>query len=275
MTEKVSKTVRFYYGWTFGAYTIVVGALFIWQTLSVYLTGTAPDYTGEAPFTYERVAAALYKISVPFYLWIALIVVGFVLWEIFPAKEQRLRLPPDYALMRMKKKLPENVPVELQDKMNYIRAQEKAVKTLKLCAFALCCAASVYGLVYFCIPANFPRVDATAEMLQMAKHVFPCVFAAFIICCVVTLYESRSAKLQTPAVKEILAATKGQPVRLADRTAYSRAVAALSSERSVWIARGVLVILAITLIIVGVFNGSMHDVLAKAINICTECIGLG
>ncbi|MBQ6048114.1 MAG: thioredoxin [Oscillospiraceae bacterium] len=36
-----------------------------------------------------------------------------------------------------------------------------------------------------------------------------------------------------------------------------------------------LLVLAITLIIHGIFNGSMRDVLFKAVRICTECIGLG
>ncbi|MCR5343420.1 MAG: thioredoxin [Butyrivibrio sp.] len=33
--------------------------------------------------------------------------------------------------------------------------------------------------------------------------------------------------------------------------------------------------LAIIFIIIGIFNGSMSDVLIKASKICTECIGLG
>jgi hypothetical protein len=33
--------------------------------------------------------------------------------------------------------------------------------------------------------------------------------------------------------------------------------------------------LAILMIVAGVMNGRMRDVLVKAINICTECIGLG
>ena len=32
---------------------------------------------------------------------------------------------------------------------------------------------------------------------------------------------------------------------------------------------------AVALIVLGVMNGGMFDVLVKAINICTECIGLG
>ena len=32
---------------------------------------------------------------------------------------------------------------------------------------------------------------------------------------------------------------------------------------------------AVLLIVLGILNGGMYDVLVKAINICTECIGLG
>jgi len=37
----------------------------------------------------------------------------------------------------------------------------------------------------------------------------------------------------------------------------------------------IIIITAIILIISGIINGSARDVLYKAINICTECIGLG
>ena len=36
-----------------------------------------------------------------------------------------------------------------------------------------------------------------------------------------------------------------------------------------------LYVLAVVLIAEGIGNGGMRDVLIKAINICTECIGLG
>lgn len=36
-----------------------------------------------------------------------------------------------------------------------------------------------------------------------------------------------------------------------------------------------IVLLAITSLIIGVIAGGMSDVLTKAVNICTECIGLG
>ena len=36
-----------------------------------------------------------------------------------------------------------------------------------------------------------------------------------------------------------------------------------------------LYLAAIVFIVLGVMNGGLYDVLVKAINICTECIGLG
>ena len=36
-----------------------------------------------------------------------------------------------------------------------------------------------------------------------------------------------------------------------------------------------LYVAAAVLVVLGVLNGGLRDVLVKAINICTECIGLG
>ncbi|MBQ8339534.1 MAG: thioredoxin [Clostridia bacterium] len=39
--------------------------------------------------------------------------------------------------------------------------------------------------------------------------------------------------------------------------------------------RCALLVVAVVLIAFGILHGGMADVLGKAINICTECIGLG
>ena len=39
--------------------------------------------------------------------------------------------------------------------------------------------------------------------------------------------------------------------------------------------RRVLLAAAVCFVVMGIFNGSMRDVLVKAIKICTECVGLG
>ena len=39
--------------------------------------------------------------------------------------------------------------------------------------------------------------------------------------------------------------------------------------------RTVLLLVAVALLVLGVFNGSARDVFGKAVKICTECVGLG
>ena len=47
-----------------------------------------------------------------------------------------------------------------------------------------------------------------------------------------------------------------------------------SPKKIKWI-RIIIGLAAVCMIIAGIFNGSLRDVLIKAINICSECIGLG
>ena len=49
----------------------------------------------------------------------------------------------------------------------------------------------------------------------------------------------------------------------------------LNSNRFVYSTRLVVFCAAVAFIVVGVLKGGMGEVLMKAINICTECIGLG
>lgn len=48
-----------------------------------------------------------------------------------------------------------------------------------------------------------------------------------------------------------------------------------TAPRRMGAARVVIALAAVILIVLGVLNGGMRDVLVKAVNICTECIGLG
>ena len=76
------------------------------------------------------------------------------------------------------------------------------------------------------------------------------------------------ACLRHPQDVRTLPGMKSAPKRLPEPFAAKDA-------RSPRLTRCLLLAAAITLIALGVLNGGMRDVLVKAINICTECIGLG
>ena len=77
MTEKTRKTILLAYGSVLGAFTVTVGALLIWQVLSLYFAGTASDFAGKQIFTRENVGAALGKIAPALWIWLALAAIGF------------------------------------------------------------------------------------------------------------------------------------------------------------------------------------------------------
>ena len=49
---------------------------------------------------------------------------------------------------------------------------------------------------------------------------------------------------------------------------------ARQERREAWLRRGLLAA-AIVMIAAGILNGSLRDVLVKAVNLCAECVGLG
>ncbi|MCM1438306.1 MAG: hypothetical protein NC131_03720 [Roseburia sp.] len=271
MKEKTCKSVRLSYGIIFGVFTVVVGALFIWQVLSLYFSGTAESYSGDV-FTRARVVAALSKIDLFFWLWIAGIVVGFVLWEVFPVKEKPRKICPDLQLARLNKRMPSAAPAGTEEEFSRIARTKKVTFALKCAAWALFGVACVYGIVYLCIPSNFPNENVTAEVLNMVKHIFPCVFAGLLVVCGAGIYEKFSVKQILPAVQKV---TKGQKPQVKEKNIFETALAALDNK---WVILGIriaLAVAAVVLIIVGALNGSARTVFIKAINICSECIGLG
>lgn len=276
MKEKTCKSVRVSYGIIFAVYTAVVGALFIWQVLAVYKQPAPPGFTGTwHPFSRGSVIAALSKIDLFFWLWIAGIVVGFVLWEVFPVKLKPRKICPDLQYARLKNKLPATAPEGLEGDYAELRKTQKVMFALKVAAWSLFAISVVYTIVYLCIPENFPNRNVTAEILDMVKHVFPCVFAGLLVICGAGIYEKYAVKHILPLAQK-LTRGKPQPKQPSGAAAVLGKVNVALDNK--WVILGVriaLAVIAVAFIIWGALNGNARAIFIKAINICTECIGLG
>lgn len=273
MKEKTCKTVRLYYGLATSLISVVVGALLIWQTLDIYLNG------GRRPFSREIVGQRLALVSPAFWIWLVMIVAGFVIWEVFPVKKKIASLKDDcYALKRLKKRIPPKVGERELDSLGYVMKEEETLLLLKLCVFLVCLAGAVYGIVYLATPAHFPKTDVTAEIVRMVKNILPCAAIAFVAAIAFKYAEIRSAKKQLPHVKK-LAASKGgdyiASVKYAGADTYFDIGRVLNNKYFILGVRIAVGCLAIGFIIAGAVNGNMRAIFIKAVNICTECIGLG
>lgn len=271
MKEKTCKSVRLSYGIIFGVFTAVVGALFIWKVLSLYFSGTAEGYSGD-PFTRERVLEALSEIDLFFWLWIAGIVAGFVLWEVFPVKEKPRKICPDLQYARLYKRVPVAASEGSESEFAEILQQRRLIFALKCAAWSLFGIACVYSLVYLCIPSNFPDKNVTHEILNMVKHIFPCVFAGLLVVCGAAVYEKYAVIKMLPKVQKV---TMGQKPVEKSKNAVARVLAVFDNK---WVILGIRIalgVIGVAFIIWGALNGNARAVFIKAINICTECIGLG
>lgn len=268
MKEKTCKTVRLVSGIVLSAMTVILGALFIWQILDILAVGTAEGHEGFI-FTSTDVAARLFKILPAILIWIVLIFVVYVLWEVFPVKQKRGKNDACYMLNRYKKRIPAAVPEELKSSLKYVKGAEENLKLVHLACAALCVVGAVFGLVYLANPLNFPKTDVTAEMLNMVKNISPWVFVALLLWCGAAVYEGISAKKQLEHAKKLAAANKPQPIP------HGKIYSIIHHKHFILGVRIAVGCLAAAFFIAGICNGTMHDVLIKAINICTECIGLG
>ncbi|MCR4675900.1 MAG: hypothetical protein K5634_01560 [Sphaerochaetaceae bacterium] len=116
--------------------------------------------------------------------------------------------------------------------------------------------------VYLLTPSNFMNEDLKKEAVNLLLFNLPWVTAGTGILTLFFILTEKSMKTEFKAA-------------LACRKDGLRQEAVSSSAFPVTGVRIAVLAAALIFIVLGIFNGSMSAVLAKAIRICTECIGLG
>lgn len=272
MKEKTCKTVRIVYGAVFGAVTALVAALLIWQVLDVYLGGKR---AGGVIFSRAVVGERLARISPALIVWLVVAVAGYAIGIIFSTRAKVGKQDIRYTLCRMRKRMPVGCPEGMGDSWAIVRRETTIMRILYSCVGAVGLAGAIYTIVYLCMPSHFPSGEVTASMINMVKNVIPWVTWTFLLACGVGVYEKFSARKQIPEIGKL---TKAGGVRAAKpsfaENIKNRFLKFVYTYR-IWFIRGAVCVVAVSFVIAGALNGGAHDVLTKAINICTECIGLG
>ena len=122
---------------------------------------------------------------------------------------------------------------------------------------AVCAALS---LVFLLNRDHFTSWDLEMVMGQMLVHTLPWIIVAFAAVIAASFCCRRSMEREIGLLKGISGGKAPEAAAKPCRLSYVRIA---------------LYALAVVLIVLGINNGGMRDVLIKAINICTECIGLG
>lgn len=226
----------------------------IFACVSIYLSG-------DKPFSREAVAIAFSPISIPVYISILLVLIDIVLCIILPKAKEKAVVDTKsemYLSRLMDTRNAENAEPSVKDVM----AKEKRKrKFLYVTTLIVCVICAIPFLVYALNGENFHRSEINDSMIKAMTLLIPC-YAVSVIYAIVSAYLSRASRVREAAVLKTLPSTKKDTLSV--KKINIKLIAAI-----------IFIVCAAALITLGALTGGTADVLTKAVNICTECIGLG
>lgn len=256
MKHDRNKLIHYIYSIVLSVAIVVAGLLLMAACLQIYYSG------GEQIYTPEKVAAAFAPIAVPVYICLGLIVVSallhLILWQ-DPAKAPK-RKQPGMQLKRLQTtRDPEKADEDRKAAIKKLRKGRCRLYTLGAVVSMVC--AAVFLSFALNGASYHPEAAKATESVVGLMYVFaPCVTVAFG-CCLLTVYLAR-ANME----KEIAELKQCPPLPQP---------ANHGKHRFATVFRYVVLGAAACLMVYGLLTGGWQDVLTKAVNICTECVGLG
>ena len=149
---------------------------------------------------------------------------------------------------------------ELRSAVTAQRSLRRRRSTVSLILLAVCC---VLFLSYGANPNNFHQTEINASMIRAMYWLLPCCLIPFGFGIFAAYRNLNSMESEI----ELLKTAPGESKR-------SAAPEAPAKDRTGTV-RNLLLVAAIVILVYGFCTGGTADVLTKAVNICTECVGLG
>lgn len=223
-------------------------------------------------FTREIVSAKLQAMAVPFGILIVAIAAGVI----FPLYEVKAKFTSENTARLLATKLPEGGSGAEYDaaltQYNKLRLRRLILWSVTG-AILLACAIAV--LCYMLNATHFASDSITNDMLSMVKNVLPWIAVIFVTLIVAAVLSHFNAKKRVQAIKTLIKYGNGVATTPSELKFIAAARKIVNNNITLWVARGIVFVIGVTFLILGIVNGGARDVLIKAINICTECIGLG
>ena len=254
MTGEHTKKLRRIYGIALSCAIILAGICLMVACVGIYLSG-------DAPFSRQSVADAFSPIAIPVYLCLILVIAGFVLNLIFPQTAAKVTAikQPAVTLKRLHARADFN-SCSSELKAGILEQQKRRRNISRICALVLCICALIF-LVYALDGRHFHSSEINRSMISAMTVLLPCLAVSFAVCVYTVRVHRKSILQEIELLKQCpkAAQVQEQPVKSTSLNAC----------------RYALLIAALVLAIFGFCTGGTADVLTKAVNICTECIGLG
>lgn len=238
--------------------TLLLGIVFIVQLLRIY-------YGNNKTFTKEICAQYILEILPVIILWVLLIIGSFIYFNITDYKYKNIsKISNVTKQANLERVCPAIDDVDVKNKL--IKLKNKNLIAL-IIVIVITVISSIMGLGYL---LNIKHFDPTGNLFlqasMMSLHLLPWVIISFGSFIGYAFYKEMNSGYICKILLEVIK-TKG---KVTYQEIESKRIKTIKL-----IAQVSIILLAVVFIIIGVNNGGASDTLQKAINICTECIGLG
>jgi len=255
MSNKTAQTILLVTAIALSVLLAVTGLLLILSCISIY-------QSGNRPFTPENIGAHWATVQIPVYITLGATVAGLILHLFLPRDAEKKQIVHDRRaiLSRLLRRVDESDEA--------YAAVAKREHTFRKALYILAPAAAVLLSIPFVIHLftyGFTE-DYNASVIAAMPTLLLASLGTVAIGTAVLYLRDASLVRQTEAAKQSLSRTSVTPIAQAPKKDPRTVIFAL---------RIGIVATALILLVLGILNGGMADVLDKAINICTECIGLG
>lgn len=268
MNEKHRQDLRRYYGIFFLVVTVALGLLFILQATDIYFGGGDPIYS-------RALVSQRLKLLIPYIcIWLATLIGSIIIAIKCPLISAPRRDPDIMLEQKLKsncKRLPSQAKKGCEEDFSAALATwhklHRQSQYLKIALGALCVVFFLPPFLYFADSSHFPSESSTvlnSGVLNAVLYALPFLLVVLGGSIAYIYLHHRLMKKEMVAIKAV--------ITIGERTAkpvVTKKFPILSTVRICLFAIGA------GLLVLGTQNGSMQEVLTKAINICTECIGLG
>ncbi len=239
-----------------------LGILFIISALNIAAFG------GTRPYTREVVGAFLLPLIPSAVIAVGLIAAGFVLSGLSKEKNE-----DDKAKRGPYERLADYVRrfegCELPAAQNTaIRKERRYRRNVNILFFSISLLLSAAAFIYVIFFAELTVSELNKNVMLAFAVSLPLLISAVGIHILRAFLLNKSAERELAALKECIRKGVRISAPVSPREYRREGILRLSAGLCV-------LAVAVTFIVLGIFNGGMEDVLAKAVKICTECIGLG
>lgn len=257
MNKTTNRRIRFIYGLVLSAAAVVTCVCLIYACLGIYFSG------GEQIYTPEKVHQAFSLIAVPVYICLALVIAGFILDFSLPALKEKQK--PEKNLRATLDRLLRKRDLDSCDPALKAEIEKQRNRRLydSIISLALLAVGSIAFLFYACNPHNFHSSEINTSMIQAFLLLLACLVVPFGFSVFAAYHAKHSLQKEIDLVKQIPAGPEVQ-------SSLKKTVVS-----PLLIVRCFLICVAVFLLVYGFLAGGTADVLTKAKNICTECVGLG